>query len=264
MILSLFYLENNLLVLVMSLTLIFVFAMLSFMIIGNNFSTKKKQKKKEQKSLNFSSLPVNHYVFKDYIDLIRTGGMIGKPLFTVFIPAILLLILFSSIEILKTLNIDVLFFAIIIGTLSTQLLNSLINSDDFRYYRYLPVSLKNYIISKMQLSFVICFVMGIIILLFYSLNILLILKASIILIMLIFYNFCVSFYLTGLQPNENLMQSKNFIEYFIFYVPVLFAIIIINIFLDSLFSYIVSLVIILLLSKILLRFGIRKWNKSLF
>lgn len=237
------------------------FGLLSYFSVGNTFNTKVIYHI-QKKSLKFPKL-INHYVFKDYIDLKRTGGLLGKPLFTVFVPAILLLLLFSSVEILQSLKINTLFFAIIIGTLGTQLLNSLIYSDDFKYYRYLPVELKTYMSSKMKLAFSICFFNGFLVLLFYSIytnNLVLVINSSIILAFLLIYNFSLSFYLTGLSPNENLMQTRTFLLYFIFYIPLLFILIIANIYFNSILYYLLFLIGVLIASNLFFKIGVRKWG----
>lgn len=260
-----FYLTNNPTSLLLSIITIIFLALLSYISVGDTYNTKIK-KSSQKKSMNFPK-SLNHFIFKDYIDLKRTGGLIGKPLFTVFIPSILILLLFSSMDFLSGFNIDMLFFSIILGTLGTQLMNSLISSDDFRYYRYMPITLKEYVVSKIKLSFIICFTLGTIILTVYGFlnsDINLIIRSIIVLTALLIYNYTLNFYLTGLNPNENIMQSKIFITYFFLFIPVLATSIMINIVLYYIVYYILYLLIILIISYILLIIGIKYWDKKLY
>lgn len=259
-----FYITQSFMSLLYSILLILFMMILSFITVGTSFSTRIKNQL-SVKSYSFSRIK-NIHIMKDYIDLRRTGGLLGKPLFTVIIPSVFLLFVFTTIDFLATLNINVLFFSIIFGTLGTQLFNSLISSDDFRYYRFLPISLEQYITSKIQLSFIINFSIGLLILLgyyFYSLNIEILFQGVIVLAVLLIYNFTLSFYLTGLHPNENLVQTHIFAIYFILFFPTLLSSILLVLLFNSLIYYIGYIIIFLLLSKLYLYLGLRKWDNNL-
>ena len=145
------------------------------------------------------------------------------------------------------------------------MLNSLINSDSLAYYKYLPTTLKDFIKPKIQLSLIICFIESIIILVVYSYikkDFSGTLNALIITLSLLIYNFNLSFYLTGLNPNENLMDTKVFLTYFILLVPLLILIVLINLLLQNSIIYILGfLVLSIILGKFYLKLGLKKWSK---
>lgn len=259
-----FYITQSIMSLLYSIILILIMMILSFITVETSFSTKVK-KQSIVKSFSFLKIKQFH-IMKDYIDLRRTGGLLGKPLFTVIIPSVFLLFVFTTIDFLAVLNVNVLFFSIIFGTLGTQLFNSLISSDDFRYYRFLPISLREYITSKIQLSFIICFTIGFLILLsyyFYLLNIEVLFQGIVVLAVLLIYNFTLSFYLTGLHPNENLIQTHIFAIYFLLFFPTLLSSILLVLLFNSLIYYVGFILIFLSLSKLYLHLGLKKWEKNL-
>ncbi|MFP4402232.1 MAG: hypothetical protein ACLFPL_03280 [Candidatus Nanoarchaeia archaeon] len=256
-----YYLRGDVFGLITTLLLLIILIIISYYSVGDSLVTNTSS----TRSVSSYQFPqsFNPHIFKDYIDLKRTGGLLGKPLFTVLIPSVLLLYVFSTIEFLAQLGVNVLFFSIILATLSTQLLNSLIVSDDFRYYRFLPVQLGEYIRSKMKLSFIICFLIGSLVLLCYCLHTNqfdLLAQGLIILFSLLIYNFNLSFYLTGLEPNERLMQTSVFLLYFLFFFPVLLSTILIFLLLNSILFYTLYIVVLLIFSFIFLKLGIRKWG----
>ena len=256
-----YYLRGDVFGLFTSLLLLCALIIASYYSVGNSFLTNTKSTRNVV-SYQFPE-SFNVHIFKDYIDLKRTGGLLGKPLFTVLIPSVLLLYVFSTIDFLAELGINVLFFSIILATLSTQLLNSLIVSDDFRYYRFLPVTLSEYIRSKMKLSFIICFLLGTLVLLVYcgyTNQFELLFQGLIILLSLLIFNFNLSFYLTGLEPNERLMQTSVFIMYFLFFFPILLSTILVFLLLQSVVFYGLYIFIVLMFSYVFLTLGIKKWS----
>lgn len=260
-----FYFTHNYLYLLLGVIIMIILAVLSYFTVGTNFETKTK-KISETKSIKFSN-KISSYITKDLIDLKRTGGLFGKPFFTVFVPAVLTMLLFTKMKILTYLKLDTIFFAIVLGILGTQLLNSLINSDNFAYYRFLPVTLKDYIKSKINLALIICFIQGAVLLIIYSIythdQISVLIKSIITLLAILLYTFNLNFYLTGLKPNENLMSAKIFIEYFLWILPLLFLSIIANTFFSNQILYfIIFCVLCYGISKLFFNLGIRKWDNK--
>ncbi len=261
-----FFIKQNFTSLISSLLLVFVLFCLALLSVGKEFKTTIKNSVK-LKSISFDR-KIDKFIIKDYIDLKRTGDIIGKPLFTVFIPSILVLLIFSNSSLFNSSDLGVIFFSIIIGTLGTQLFNSLITSDNMAYYNHLPIKLKDFIKPKMIISLTICFIESLIILIAYSYivndfnNII---SALIITLGLLIYNFNLSFYLTGLNPNENLMHTKIFLQYFILLMPILILIIAANMFIQN-FMIIYSILFLsisYLLSKLLFKLGLKKWENKI-
>ena len=258
-----FYLNETLTSFIISIITIIILAVISYFSVGREYKTRIK-KNQIKKSFKFNK-KINIYFMKDYIDMKRTGDLIAKPLFNVFIPSVLVLIMFTNSNNVAINQLGISFFAIILGTLGTQMLNSLINSDNLAYYRHLPTTLKDFIKPKIQLSLIICFIESIFVLLIYSYitkDLSGLFNALIITLSLLIYNFNLSFYLTGLNPNENLMNTKVFLEYFILLVPLLILIVIINILFNNAVIYLLGfLVLSILLGKLYLRLGLKKWDK---
>jgi len=259
-----FYFEQDIKSLIIAFSTVFLLGTAAYFSVGREYQTTIK-KSKNIKSIHFSKR-FNTYLTKDYIDMRRTGDILGKPLFNVFIPSILVLFMFMNSNNLALFELGPLFFAIIIGTLGTQILSSLISSDNMTYYRHLPMKLENFIKPKIKLSFIICLIQSIILLILYAYIIndfTDIFTAIIVVFTLLIYNFNLSFYLTGLSPNENMMHSKTLVTYFILLVPILILLVIINILYKSnLLLYILLFFIpCVLLAKLYFNMGIKRWSK---
>ncbi|MCA9486714.1 MAG: hypothetical protein KC548_03620 [Nanoarchaeota archaeon] len=116
----------------------------------------------------------------------------------------------------------------------------------------------------MKLSLLICFLESLIILFFYSYytkDFSQMLEAAIITLGLLIYNFALSFYLTGLHPNENIMHSKSFLLYLIYFVPVLTLVTFLNaLFPTNLYYLFGFLLTTALMGKLYLTLGIKKWS----
>ncbi len=258
----LFYSKTSFTLLFSLLSIIILLAIIAYFSVGREFQTKIK-KSKNNKSYKFKK-NIDPYLFKDFIDMKRTGDIFAKPFFNVFIPSILVLLLFANSSFFDFNDLGTTFFALIIGTLGVQMFNSLISSDNMAYYKHLPITLENFIKPKIKLSLIICFIESFIILILYSYYIndfKYILNGLIVTFSLLIYNFNLSFYLTGLNPNENLMSSKTFLKYFFLLVPILIIITSINmIFSNSILYLLIVFIFNLILSKIFYKLAIKKWD----
>lgn len=257
-----FYLTHSFIYFLLSFLVIIFLSTLAYFSVGREYKTSIKKIEKKR-SFKFYK-KISPYLTKDFIDMRRTGDLFAKPLFNVFIPSVLVLIMFVNSNLNEFINLGILFFSIIIGTLGVQMLNSLINSDSVAYYKHLPIKLKDFIKPKIILSTIICFIESIVILLIYAYymkNFSLIFQALIITLALLIYNFNLSFYLTGLNPNENLMHSKTFIIYFLLLTPILILIVLLNIlFSNSIYYMLLFLIFSILISKLYFYLGIKKWD----
>lgn len=250
----------NSLYLILSLV---VMTLAIFITIGREYRTKFRVSK-QIKSISFNK-KLNHFLLKDFIDLKRTKGLFGVPFFIIFLPAILLLLLFLNVNNILDLNINILFFSIIIGMLCVSLFNSLMSSDNVSYYRFLPVKLEEVVKSKIKVSVGLSLFYSIIVLLgyaFYNSDFVLFFQAIIVFLSMLIYNFNLNFLLTGLNPNEKLLDSSVLIKYFILLFPLVLLFIILNSFFTySIWIYFVVFIFILLLSKLYFFLGIKRWNK---
>lgn len=254
--------------LILNLGVIILLIYLVKLFVGNEFSTKISYSNKV-KSFSFNN-KFNHFVFKDYIDLKRTHGLIAKPLFTVLIPSLLLLVLLSSLnnlpfELGNVIN-NVVFFAVLLGTLSIGFTNTLLISDSMAYYNFLPVSLKDFIKPKIILSTIICFVLGLVMIFGYVIlnDIHVNIFASLIMLFtLIIYSNNINFFVNGLKPNENSLNSNNFLKIALILLPILLISMILPLLTTNVLYYIGFSLIVLLFAKLFFKKGLSKWNKNL-
>ena len=126
---------------------------------------------------------------------------------------------------------------------------------------------EDFIKPKIFISTIICFIESIIILSIYSYYIndfSNLLSALIVTLALLIYNFNLSFYLTGLNPNENLMHSKIFLKFFILLIPILILVFTINLFTKkyTIYYYILFLIFSYIIGKLYFNLGIKKWEKE--
>jgi hypothetical protein len=259
----LFYLQTNFLnFLILCFGLLFL-GLLCYITIKADFSEKTMRKAKERKSMSFD-YPIDPFMIKDYIDLKRTGGLFAKPFLNVFLPSLLLLALFSSIRYLVDFETGILFFAIAIGTLSTTLFNSLVTSDAMAYYKFLPVELEQYMRTKFILSYLIASLQGVFLLFIFAWfngEFLLFFQAILLFTSIYVFNLMISFYLTGLNPNEFLLNAWVFLRYGVFFVPVLLVGMLLSLLAPSnLFFHLLFLAFALLCFMLIFPLALRKWK----
>lgn len=259
---ELFYSNPNVLNFVYMFLVSVILFILITVVVGKEFKTKVRKGRKV-KSMKFSD-KIDPFLVKDFIDLKRTGGLFSKPFFNVFLPSLFILFIFSSVKYLTEFEIGILFYAIIIGTLSTSLMNALVVSDSVAYYKFLPVPLKKHISNKFLLTILISLVQGLILLIVFGLvnsELNLLFESMILFFMFLVYNINLNFYLTGLNPNEFLLNAKIFFMYAVLLVPVMVIAMILSIlFTNVLVYFIVLLILLILISKILFHISIRKWH----
>lgn len=261
------YRHLNLLNICLHILLITLLLLLTSKLIGNEYNSIRHKSK--YKSFTFKE--INHYFFKDIIDLYRTHGLIAKPLFNVLIPSAILLVLFSSLNILEgeltILTKNMIFIAILLGTLSVNFFNVIISGDSISYYVFLPSSLKDFVRPKMIITEIICTFQGTLLLLIYAYinsSFDFLFASFFILIGFIYYTISLNFYLNGLKPNENSLNLNSLLWMGILYLPLLVIGMVIP-FVTTSFLIIVSFsLILILLGYFFYHLGIKKWNKNLF
>ncbi len=249
-----------------NLLLITILLFLTAKIIGNEYSSIRT--KKMHRSLRFWNS--NTFLFKDFIDLYRTHGLVAKPLFNVVIPSILMILLLSSIDLFKgelsAVTNNLVFVGILLGTLSINFFNILLSGDSFDYYVFLPAKLEDFILPKMMLSQVICSIIGIVLLVFYAganseyAN----LPAGIVMLLsFIFYTMCISLFINGLKPNDNSLNITSLGWMMLLFLPVIIAGMVLPFLLASFFVYMLFAVLLGILGLWFYRMGIRKWTGML-
>lgn len=257
------YYNFNLANLGLNILLITLFFVITSRLIGNEFSTVKK--KGHYNSFNFKG--INHFLFKDFIDLHRTHGLIAKPLFNVIIPSVILLALFGSLSIfqgeLSVVTSNLVFIAILLGTLSINFFNVIISGDSFDYYIFLPTSLKEFIWPKMVLVEVICSVQNIILITIYAFinkNFENLFASFIILSAFIFYTMCVNFFINGLKPNENSLNIISMAWMILIFFPAILTGMVIPVLYPSFLVFMIFSAILVVAGYWFYKKGIRKWS----
>lgn len=257
------YMSFSMINLLLNVILIIFFFAITGLIIGNEYNTIKKK----GKYTSFKFGKINTFLFKDYIDLSRTHGLIAKPLFNVLIPSILMLVILSSVKIfqgeLSLVTNNLIFVAIFLGTMSVNFFNVLISGDSFSYYVFLPVSLRQFIWPKIFLAELICGIQGAILLLIYAYmnSIYTHLFASLILLFCFtFYTLCVNFNINGLKPNENSINLKSLGLLMLFFLPVALLGMIFPFFFTASWVYMIFSIFLILAGYMFYSFGIKRWR----
>lgn len=90
------------------------------------------------------------FVAKDFLDLKRSEGGLGKLIFSFLLPAALIWLLLSALErVLPALNILIL-FPLVLGVLSSSMYNWLTEYDIFASYAFFPLKVSDMIRSKLN------------------------------------------------------------------------------------------------------------------
>ena len=132
----LLYQSFSLPLLLLNIGVILLFFFITGLILGNEYQSIRT--KQTHKSHSFKK--TNPYLYKDFIDLSRTHGLIIKPLLNVAIPSLLLLGLFSTITLfqgdLSLMTHNLVFAAILLGTMSINFFNVLLGGG---LHQLLPI-----------------------------------------------------------------------------------------------------------------------------
>jgi len=236
------------------------------LLLGREFNTRVSEGKVEVESSNlFNKYKLDVFLLKDYLDLKRTGGLFGKPFFNVLVPALILLFIFTNTLYFSVGDKDLLLFAILLGALAVSLFSSLLSSDAYAYYKFLPTGIDRFIKSKIKITLLLGSFYGILLLLLFALytdSLNLLVHSYLIYLIFMLYNLGITFYLAGLNPQEYLLNSKVFLIYSGLLLPMLFAGMFTVIFVDNLFVYLALLPIFALISYKFLEKGFKKWERA--
>ncbi len=199
------------------------------------------------------------FVAKDFLDLKRSEGGLGKLIFSFLLPAALIWLLLSALgKVLPALNILVL-FSLVLGVLSSSMYNWLTEYDIFTSYAFLPLKVSDVIRSKLN-SYLFLNLVSLILLILLTLkkdpafllpDLLLFLSISL-------YMVSILIYLTGLSPSINLYNGRTFAVYTLSIMPLL----LVNIILSMFDPYYVLVNLLLVPPALyLLRQSFRKWDQ---
>lgn len=174
----------------------------------------------------------SQFVAKDFLDLKRSEGGLGKIIFSFLFPLMILwVILFVFLKFLPGSNILVL-FAIFLGIISSSVYNWLTEFDLFSTYGFLPIKVSSVIKSKL-ISFLLINLISFVILFFVTITTaqyMFFLPAVQTFLTTSLYALSIIIYLTGLHPNKMLYNAKTFALYIFLIAPVLLVMIFVSVF----------------------------------
>jgi len=257
----LFY-QKSLLQGIAILLLITISTIISILFVNINYSEKKKHYQnlllKWSKRLGFSKY--SYFIAKDFIDLKRSEGGLGKIIFSFLLPVlftyVFLNIFVDLIPSIKTIMI----FALFLGIVSSTIYNMITEFDSFTTYLFLPVKVSTILQSKIVSYFIInLFSLFILIMAGVTMRQLdFLFPALITFISIMVYTLAVTMYLTGLHPNLLLYDPKNFIAYIGLLAPILFIITLFAIIIP--YSMLASILLIPLSYWFFIK-SFKKWNQ---
>lgn len=199
------------------------------------------------------------FVAKDFLDLKRSEGGLGKIIFSFLLPAALIWMLLSALgKVIPALNALTL-FSLVLGVLSSSMYNWLTEYDIFASYAFFPLRVSDMIKSKLNSYLFLNLVPFLLLTLLVFKKEPSILFPSLLLFLSIsLYIVSILVYLTGLSPSINLYNGRTFALYAFSVVPLL----IINIIL-SMFGpyYVFGDFLLVPLAFYLLGQSFKKWDR---
>jgi len=199
------------------LFLISIPAIISIMFVKIDYPEKKKHHKNMLTILikRFGFSRYSHFIAKDFIDLQRSEGGLGKIIFSFLLPiGFTYFFLTIFLELIPDIKI-IMIFSIFLGIVSNSIYNMINAFDTFNPYLFLPVKVSTIIKSKVT-SFVIINTISIVILLIATLTMNqfeFFIPALLMLISITAFSLATTVYFTGLNPNVLIYNSKIFIPY---------------------------------------------------
>jgi len=256
-----FFFMPSLKQLVLSLLLIIVSSAFSLFFLKVDYPEKKRRFEnsldKLSDRLKFSKY--SYFISKDFLDLNRSEGGLGKIIFSFLFPiALTWLLLFVF---LKFVPVNFLaMFSIFLGVISSSIYNWLTEFDLFTSYSFLPVRVSTVIKSKIiscaminLISLIILFLVAL-----WAKQFDYFLPALFSFVSVASYALSVTIYLAGLYPNILLYNAKIFLEYFLSIAPILLLLIFLSILNPF---YLIFSPILIIVSSYFIKGGYRKWDK---
>ena len=209
-------------------------------------------------SSRFGSYRYAAFVAKDFLDLKRSEGGLGKIIFSFLLPATLVWVLLSALGNVIPAMDSLILFSLILGVLSSSMYNWLTEFDLFASYAFLPLKVSDVIKSKLD-SYAFLNIVPLVFLFGLGLRTepYTLVPSLLVFLSISFYMVTVLVYLTGLYPSVNLYNGKTFALYALSIVPVL----ILNIVLSILSPYYLFADLALVpVAVYLLGKSFRKWD----
>jgi hypothetical protein len=206
----------------------------------------------------------SHFLAKDWLDLQRSEGGIGKIFFSFIFPLVLIWAMLYIFSGLFSISLAAIFlaFSVLVGALSSSIYNWLTEYDIFSSYAFLPVRVSDVIKGKLK-GYLILDLMSVAIiagaaaltgqLAYLPLGLFTFAIISA-------YSVSVTVFLAGLSPNVLIYSAKTFLSYTILIVPCLVLAII-----SSLINPVLIFIALppfILFAYILLKKSSRKWDSK--
>ena len=245
----------------LSLVLAIIPAALSLIFLKIDYPETKRRFKNSLdglcRTLKFTQYP--QFTSKDFLDLKRSEGGLGKIIFSFLFPVGLVwAMLFVALKLMPSVNFLII-FSILLGAISSMVYNWLTEFDLFTSYAFLPVRVSDVIKSKIT-SYALINSISILILILTAIKIGPLdyfLPALFSFISVSAYTLSMTIYLTGLYPNVLLYNAKIFAEYLFLISPVLLSLIILSMFNPV---YLVASLVLIPVSGHVLGRSYKKWN----
>jgi len=257
-----FFFMPSLSQLVLSLLLIITPSTLSLIFLKIDYPKKERKFKNSlvflSKTLKFGKY--SNFISKDFLDLNRSEGGLGKIIFSLLFPiAVVWLLLALFLKFVPIINVLVI-FSMFLGVISSSIYNWLTQYDLFTSYSFLPVKVSDVMKSK-TISYILINLIPLVILILVALGTnqsIYFLPALFSFLTLSSYTLSITILLTGLHPNILLYNAKIFLEYLFSIIPILLILIFLS--LLNPFFLILSPILILLSFHFIKKSYI-KWDK---
>ncbi len=256
-----FFINPSIESVILSLILILIPSYLSIYFMKTDYPEKNRRFRNSldviSQRLRFSKY--SYYVSKDFLDLQRSEGGIGKIFFSFLFPVFLAYILLSVFFKFVPFANPVLIFSILLGVIASSIYNWLTEFDLFSSYSFLPVKV-SFVIKSKIISYIIINIIS------FSILVLVIMKtnqfayflpALLSFLAVSSYALSVTVYLTGLYPNILLYNSRVLLEYLFSIVPVLLFLILLSVFNPL---YLLVSPALILISLFIIKQSYKKWD----
>jgi len=257
-----FFFSHSVEKIILSLGIIIVLSSFSIIFLKVDYPEKKRRFKNSLDSMA-GKLKFGRYSFfivKDFLDLKRSEGGVGKIIFSFLFPlAVIWLLLSVFLKIIPFSDFTVV-FAVFLGVISSSMYNWLTEFDLFTSYSFLPVKVSTVIKSKLG-SYILINSISLIILILVTLtggSIYYFLPAVLSFLAVSSYTLSVTVYLTGLYPGTLLYNAKIFLLYFFLISPILLVLIFLSLF-NPLYLFVSPL--LAFPSFFLLKKSFAKWDE---
>ncbi|KYK28998.1 hypothetical protein AYK20_06255 [Thermoplasmatales archaeon SG8-52-1] len=242
--------------------LIFTPSTISLIFLKVDYPEKKRQYKNSLMDLSYKFKFSQHsyYIAKDFLDLKRSEGGLGKIIFSFLFPiGLTWLFLYIFLELIPTVK-AIMIFAVFLGIVSASIYNILTAFDTFNPYMFLPVKVSTIIKSKIT-SYLIVSIFSLLILVLATISLNQLewfIPALFSFVTISVYSLSMTIYFAGLHPTILFYNSKIFAQYICTVSPILFVFTIVSI-LDP-FIMLASPVLLIPASFVLKK-SYKKWDK---